>query len=182
MATRTVDRSSPWSVAAWPGWLPHGSSPKISDRILGPRQGVGHGSSCSRPAADQEGRSGPPSSVAERSTWPLTPSWRGVPRRPACVPSSVSMTTRGACAARASVKRAAKGMRRVLAFTLSSLCRKIEIIVPRPAGRVKRACPFPGFVTTTERIGRAMLRIAVKGHPVRVLENRDINAAGGSEA
>lgn len=34
---------------------------------------------------------------------------------------------------------------------------------------------FPGFVTTTERIGRAMLRVALHGYPVRILESRDIN-------
>jgi uncharacterized protein YbjT (DUF2867 family) len=38
----------------------------------------------------------------------------------------------------------------------------------------------PGFVTTTERIGRAMLRIAKKGFPKKVLENPDINAASRS--
>jgi uncharacterized protein YbjT (DUF2867 family) len=38
----------------------------------------------------------------------------------------------------------------------------------------------PKFVTTTERIGQAMLRIAKKGFPKRVLENPDINAASGS--
>jgi hypothetical protein len=36
---------------------------------------------------------------------------------------------------------------------------------------------FPGFVTTTERIGRAMLRIARQGQAKRVLECRDINGA-----
>lgn len=34
---------------------------------------------------------------------------------------------------------------------------------------------FPGYVTTTEQIGRAMLTIARKGAPVRVLETADIN-------
>jgi hypothetical protein len=37
----------------------------------------------------------------------------------------------------------------------------------------------PGFVTDTERVGRAMLRIAKKGYPKKVLENPDINAASG---
>jgi uncharacterized protein YbjT (DUF2867 family) len=37
---------------------------------------------------------------------------------------------------------------------------------------------FPGLVTTTERIGRAMLRVAREGHSTRILESRDINAAG----
>lgn len=36
---------------------------------------------------------------------------------------------------------------------------------------------FPGAVTTTERIGRAMLRIARQGYPKQVLESRDINHA-----
>ncbi len=36
---------------------------------------------------------------------------------------------------------------------------------------------FPGFVTTTERIGRAMLHVARTGNTERVLENRNINIA-----
>jgi len=35
---------------------------------------------------------------------------------------------------------------------------------------------FPGYVTTTERIGRAMLRVAKEGAKKPVLETRDINA------
>ena len=38
---------------------------------------------------------------------------------------------------------------------------------------------FPGFVTTTEKVGRAMLRVAREGTPKKVLENRDINALAG---
>jgi uncharacterized protein YbjT (DUF2867 family) len=38
----------------------------------------------------------------------------------------------------------------------------------------------PGSITDTERVGRAMLRIARKGYPKRILENRDINAASVS--
>ena len=38
---------------------------------------------------------------------------------------------------------------------------------------------FPGFVTTTEKVGRAMLRVARSGAPKPVLENRDINALAG---
>jgi uncharacterized protein YbjT (DUF2867 family) len=38
----------------------------------------------------------------------------------------------------------------------------------------------PGFVTDTERIGQAMLRISRKGFPKKVLENPDINAAAAS--
>jgi hypothetical protein len=36
---------------------------------------------------------------------------------------------------------------------------------------------FPKYVTTTETIGRAMLTVARRGYPVRVLETVDINAA-----
>jgi uncharacterized protein YbjT (DUF2867 family) len=36
---------------------------------------------------------------------------------------------------------------------------------------------FPGFVTTTSRVGRAMLNVARHGAPKAVLENRDIEAA-----
>jgi uncharacterized protein YbjT (DUF2867 family) len=36
---------------------------------------------------------------------------------------------------------------------------------------------FPKFVTTTETIGRAMLNVARRGYPVRILETSDINAA-----
>lgn len=36
---------------------------------------------------------------------------------------------------------------------------------------------FPGFVTTTEHIGRAMLHIAKNGNAERVLESRNINLA-----
>ncbi|HTL97439.1 MAG TPA: NAD-dependent epimerase/dehydratase family protein [Holophagaceae bacterium] len=35
---------------------------------------------------------------------------------------------------------------------------------------------FPGSVTTTERLGKAMLKIAQHGSPLRILESRDINA------
>lgn len=35
----------------------------------------------------------------------------------------------------------------------------------------------PGFVTTTERLGRAMLRIAKRGYSKKLLENPDINEA-----
>lgn len=36
---------------------------------------------------------------------------------------------------------------------------------------------FPGVVTTTEAIGKAMIKIAFSGYPVKVLEPKDINAA-----
>ena len=35
---------------------------------------------------------------------------------------------------------------------------------------------FPHFVTTTEKLGLAMIRVAGTGYPRQVLENRDINA------
>jgi len=37
---------------------------------------------------------------------------------------------------------------------------------------------FPGYVTTTEEVGRAMLEVAKHGAPKRVLESRDIIALG----
>jgi uncharacterized protein YbjT (DUF2867 family) len=37
---------------------------------------------------------------------------------------------------------------------------------------------FPKHVTTTERVGRAMLSVARNGHPKAILENADIDAAG----
>jgi uncharacterized protein YbjT (DUF2867 family) len=38
---------------------------------------------------------------------------------------------------------------------------------------------FPQFVTTTERVGRAMLRVAGNGFPKPILESRDINDLAG---
>jgi uncharacterized protein YbjT (DUF2867 family) len=38
---------------------------------------------------------------------------------------------------------------------------------------------FPDRVTTTEVLGRAMVRVVREGHSKRVLESRDINEAGG---
>ena len=38
---------------------------------------------------------------------------------------------------------------------------------------------FPRYVTTTEKVGRAMLRVARQGAPKAVLENADINALAG---
>ncbi|MBL0210335.1 MAG: epimerase [Holophagaceae bacterium] len=37
---------------------------------------------------------------------------------------------------------------------------------------------FPSFMTTTERMGRAMLKVAREGAPKAVLESRDINELG----
>ena len=36
---------------------------------------------------------------------------------------------------------------------------------------------FPGYVTTTERVGRAMLAVAKNGYPKKILETSDINRA-----
>jgi uncharacterized protein YbjT (DUF2867 family) len=38
----------------------------------------------------------------------------------------------------------------------------------------------PQSITDTRRIGRAMLNIAKRGYPVRILENSDINTAAGT--
>lgn len=38
---------------------------------------------------------------------------------------------------------------------------------------------MPGAITTTEILGRAMIRVAANGHERRVLEPPDINAVGG---
>jgi hypothetical protein len=38
---------------------------------------------------------------------------------------------------------------------------------------------FPNVVTTTEKVGRAMIRVACEGYERRVLETRDINAVAG---
>jgi hypothetical protein len=38
---------------------------------------------------------------------------------------------------------------------------------------------FPGHVTTTENVGRAMIRVALDGSEKRVLETSDINALAG---
>jgi uncharacterized protein YbjT (DUF2867 family) len=35
---------------------------------------------------------------------------------------------------------------------------------------------FPRIVTTTEKIGRAMINVAARGAPARIVESRDINA------
>lgn len=38
----------------------------------------------------------------------------------------------------------------------------------------------PGFVTTNEAMGRAMIALALNGYPTRILEVRDINRVGGT--
>jgi uncharacterized protein YbjT (DUF2867 family) len=40
---------------------------------------------------------------------------------------------------------------------------------------------LPSYVTTTEKVGRAMLQVAKHGAPKRVLENRDINELSKGE-
>ena len=40
---------------------------------------------------------------------------------------------------------------------------------------------FPGYVTTTEEVGRAMLEVAKHGAPKRILENADIVALGAGQ-
>jgi uncharacterized protein YbjT (DUF2867 family) len=45
----------------------------------------------------------------------------------------------------------------------------------RPLWKPLRAV-FPQFVTTTEQVGRAMLRVAREGAPKQILESRDIDA------
>ena len=35
---------------------------------------------------------------------------------------------------------------------------------------------FPKFITTTEQLGRAMIKVARQGYPKRVLESVDINS------
>jgi uncharacterized protein YbjT (DUF2867 family) len=39
---------------------------------------------------------------------------------------------------------------------------------------------LPNYVTTTEKVGVAMIRVARDGHDAPILENRDINAVAGS--
>jgi hypothetical protein len=39
---------------------------------------------------------------------------------------------------------------------------------------------LPDYVTTTEHLGRAMLRVTKHGHATSILENRDINSVGRS--
>lgn len=46
--------------------------------------------------------------------------------------------------------------------------------VAEPLGRA-----FPGLVTTTEKVGRAMISVAQNGYRKPILENADINAAAG---
>jgi hypothetical protein len=52
---------------------------------------------------------------------------------------------------------------------------RIGYALARPILPALRA-GFPQFVTTTEQVGRAMLRVAKQGSPMPILETRDINA------
>jgi hypothetical protein len=36
---------------------------------------------------------------------------------------------------------------------------------------------FPHYLTTTEKIGRAMINVSMRGYPKQILEARDINSA-----
>jgi len=55
---------------------------------------------------------------------------------------------------------------------------RILYAVLRPAVPLVSAL-FPRYVTTSERVGRAMLNVARKGAPKAILENEDINTAAG---
>jgi uncharacterized protein YbjT (DUF2867 family) len=57
-----------------------------------------------------------------------------------------------------------------------TLAYRIGIAILRPVFPIFRGL-FPGFITTTERIGRAMLNIARSGYAERILESRSINVA-----
>lgn len=56
---------------------------------------------------------------------------------------------------------------------------RILYAVTGPLFPVMRAL-FPKYVTTTEEVGRAMLHVAKRGAPKRVLENEDIRALGAA--
>ena len=58
---------------------------------------------------------------------------------------------------------------------------RLGYVVAAPLFPVLKAL-IPGSVTTTERMGRAMLHVAARGAPERVLDNRDINALGAAQA
>ena len=86
----------------------------------------------------------------------------------------------------------------VLALPLNAYMFRPGIIRPRPGVRSKTRVyrifyamlgPLfpvlrmlaPSHVTTSENLGRAMIRAAIVGYPKRVLENDDINALGGAD-
>jgi uncharacterized protein YbjT (DUF2867 family) len=66
---------------------------------------------------------------------------------------------------------------------ITSRTRLVRILytVMGPLYPVWRAL-FPAYVTTTEQVGRAMIRVAKRGTPKPVLENRDINAVAEAGA
>ena len=51
---------------------------------------------------------------------------------------------------------------------------RIALALTKPLHGVFRL--FPGYVTTSEQLGRAMIAVARDGHPSPILETRDINA------
>lgn len=53
------------------------------------------------------------------------------------------------------------------------LYRLLYVFLAPFAGLLRRWAP--GMATSTEQLGRAMIRVAREGHPKRVLESRDIN-------
>jgi hypothetical protein len=54
---------------------------------------------------------------------------------------------------------------------------RIAYAVFRPLLPLVRAIA-PGAIISTEELGRAMIRVATRGAPKRVLENRDLRALG----
>jgi hypothetical protein len=72
------------------------------------------------------------------------------------------------------VGRGATGQRSEKTFVFVSLYRVAYAALGRLYPVLKRL--FPGSVTTTEHIGRAMIEVARHGAPNKVLESRDINA------
>jgi uncharacterized protein YbjT (DUF2867 family) len=53
------------------------------------------------------------------------------------------------------------------------LYRALYVVMAPVAGLLRRWAP--GMATSTEQVGRAMLRVAREGYPKRVLETRDMN-------
>jgi uncharacterized protein YbjT (DUF2867 family) len=56
---------------------------------------------------------------------------------------------------------------------------RVAIAIATPLVPIVRAIA-PGAVTTTEKVGRAMLVVAKRGAPSPFIENRDINALAGN--
>jgi len=55
---------------------------------------------------------------------------------------------------------------------------RVAYVIARPLFPIVRAAS-PGLLTTTERIGKAMIKLALEGGDRRYFENRDINALTG---